>query len=93
METHDTIIELEDITFAHESRREVLKGLTFAMSEGDRIGLTGHNGSGKTTLFHVIMGLLVPLDGRIRIFGKDRKKESYDDLDPWIKSVQKRVSF
>jgi cobalt/nickel transport system ATP-binding protein len=87
METHDTIIELEDITFAHESRREVLKGLTFAMSEGERVGLTGHNGSGKTTLFHVIMGLLVPLDGRIRIFGKDRKKE------PDFRQVRERIGL
>lgn len=75
METRNTIIRLKDITFGYHSRPDVLKKISFALSEGDRIGLKGPNGSGKTTLFHVIMGLLTPSNGEINIFGKVRKME------------------
>ena len=37
---------------------------------GRVLGLLGRTGSGKTTLFHIIMGLLKPLAGRLEIFGK-----------------------
>ncbi|GAI35770.1 unnamed protein product, partial [marine sediment metagenome] len=38
--------------------------------------LIGPNGSGKTTLFHLIMGLLRPIEGKIEIFRKERKVEN-----------------
>ena len=36
----------------------------------------GGNGSGKTTLFHIIMGLLKPLSGKIEAFGTQREAEA-----------------
>lgn len=76
METGNTIIELDNITFGYSSKPYVFDKLNLNFCKGERIGLTGANGSGKTTLFHVIMGLLKPLEGRIRIFGKFREIES-----------------
>ncbi|HIE04280.1 MAG TPA: ABC transporter ATP-binding protein [Candidatus Latescibacteria bacterium] len=71
----EPIVELEDITFAYPSTGRVLDGLNFKLYLGDRIGISGPNGSGKTTLFHIIMGLLRPESGTVRIFGRTRKKE------------------
>ena len=45
--------------------------LSFAVGEGEIIGLIGPNGSGKTTLFNLISGLLKPDTGNIRFDGKD----------------------
>jgi cobalt/nickel transport system ATP-binding protein len=65
-----TLIRLKNITFGYDSSQDVLRKLSFTLSEGDRVGIMGPNGSGKTTLFHVIMGLLKPKEGEIDIFGK-----------------------
>lgn len=47
-----------------------LKGLSFSLQPGDRIGLFGHNGSGKTTLLRVLSGAYEPTSGEIRIEGR-----------------------
>jgi len=66
----DTLIELEKISFAYINGPAVLNDLDFALHAGQRIGLVAPNGSGKTTLFHVIMGLLKPTAGKVRLFGQ-----------------------
>lgn len=76
MGKRDILIRLQDITFGYDSARDVLRKLSFTFSEGDRVGLTGPNGSGKTTLFHIIMGLLKPKEGEIKIFGKKMHDEA-----------------
>ncbi|MBI2568353.1 MAG: ABC-F family ATP-binding cassette domain-containing protein [Candidatus Schekmanbacteria bacterium] len=45
--------------------RALFTGLTFAVSEGDRIGLIGPNGSGKTTLVRILVGLEEPDSGTV----------------------------
>lgn len=65
-----SILELENIHFAYEAGKRVLDNLTFSLHEGEKVGLIGHNGSGKTTLLHIIMGLLKPSSGTIRVLGK-----------------------
>jgi lipopolysaccharide transport system ATP-binding protein len=47
-----------------------LSGVTFNISEGDRVALVGHNGSGKTTLLKVIAGIYEPTRGGIQIDGE-----------------------
>jgi branched-chain amino acid transport system ATP-binding protein len=46
-------------------------GLSFAMREGEILGLIGPNGAGKTTVFHLLSGFLRPDAGRIRFRGQD----------------------
>ncbi len=72
----DTIIEIEDLCFAYGEGIEVLENVNFVFGHTMKAGLHGANGSGKTTLFHIIMGLLKPSSGTLRIFGKERKSGS-----------------
>ena len=69
------LIKINNLSFAYPSRQLIFNKMNFNFSKGQRIGLVGPNGSGKTTLFHLIMGLLSPLEGKIEIFGKERKEE------------------
>jgi cobalt/nickel transport system ATP-binding protein len=69
------MIEIKDLAFSHHHGKRVFTDLNFALKEGQRVGLVGPNGSGKTTLMHLIMGLLKPTSGEIRIFGKPRVTE------------------
>ena len=45
--------------------------VSFALDEGELLGIMGPNGSGKTTLFNLIAGALRPDGGRIRLHGRD----------------------
>jgi len=71
----EPLIQLENITFAFPGNKAVLDGLNMAFHPGDRAGLIAPNGSGKTTLFHLIMGLIKPSAGTIRIFGRTVREE------------------
>ena len=51
--------------------RLVFKGLSFALSPGDALLLTGANGSGKTSLLRLMAGLAMPVEGVIRANGVD----------------------
>jgi len=46
--------------------RWVVRDLTFTLRRGDRIGLVGANGAGKSTLVKLILGTLMPDEGRVR---------------------------
>ena len=69
------IIDLKGITFKYPGGPPVLDALDFTLGRGDRVGIIAPNGSGKSTLFHIIMGLLKPVSGRITLFGKEARQE------------------
>jgi cobalt/nickel transport system ATP-binding protein len=69
------IIDLENVSFGYPGGPLVLRDLDFRLKSGESVGILAPNGSGKTTLFHLIMGLLKPLSGRIRIFGREVREE------------------
>lgn len=64
------IIEIENVSFSY-GNVEVLKNISLEISEGDYFGLIGSNGAGKTTLLKIILGLLTPKSGTVKIFGED----------------------
>ena len=71
----ESLIELKDVTFNYKDRPPVLRGVSLNVNEGERVALVGSNGSGKTTALSIIMGLLRPTSGTVRIFGKERVRE------------------
>lgn len=46
-------------------RRQVLRDVSFHLSKGQIVGITGENGAGKTTLLRIIVGLLAPDGGAV----------------------------
>ncbi len=63
-------IELNNISFAYIENENVLENITFALHKGDYLGIIGPNGGGKTTLLKIMLGLLKPTAGEIKLFGK-----------------------
>ncbi len=81
MAADNLLIELEQVSFAYDPQRPVLRNLDFLLNRGEGVSLLGANGSGKTTLFHLIMGLLKPDSGRLRVFGEERReRKDFDDV-------------
>ena len=50
--------------------REVVRGTTIKIAQGEVVGLLGPNGAGKTTCFYMIVGLIKTDSGQIRLNGK-----------------------
>src|SRR5690625_357915 len=52
-----------------------VEGLNMKISKGEIYGFLGPNGAGKTTTIRMLLGLMKPTSGRIRIFGQDIKQQ------------------
>ena len=63
-------IETQDVTF-HYGPRFAIHHLNMNVHEGDVYGFLGPNGAGKTTTIRILLGLVKPKEGHIRIFGED----------------------
>lgn len=56
-------------------KREIIKGITFSVEEGEVFGFIGPNGAGKTTTIRMLVGLISQNSGEIKIMGHDIHKE------------------
>jgi zinc transport system ATP-binding protein len=66
----DSIIEIKHLYYRYD-REHVLEDVNLAVSRGSFLGIVGPNGSGKSTLLKLILGLIKPQKGEIKLFGKD----------------------
>ena len=72
----DAIIEIRDLWFSFNSI-PVLKEVNLSVRRGDFIALLGPNGGGKTTLLKLILGLLKPDQGSIKVFSEPAGKSTH----------------
>lgn len=68
-----TVIDFKNVTFRYE-KLSILEKVSMSICEGDFISIVGPNGGGKTTLLKLMVGLLEPEIGEIKIFGQAPEK-------------------
>jgi ABC-type transport system involved in Fe-S cluster assembly fused permease/ATPase subunit len=68
--THGTI-RFEDVTFAYEPDRPILKGLSFEVPAGHTVAIVGPSGAGKSTISRLLFRFYDITGGRILIDGQD----------------------
>ena len=88
MTNDDAVIELRGVekTFRDFWMRPLahaVRGLDLEVKRGDVFGLIGPNGSGKSTTIKMILGLIRPTKGQVRLFG----------LDPRSKAARSRLGY
>ena len=75
MENGERLIEVDCITHVYPDMTKVqICGLDFIVNRGERVCILGSNGCGKTTLLKHLLGVLVPRDGSVKVFGVDPGK-------------------
>lgn len=66
----EPVLQLENVTFNYGNTM-VLDNIRLSVCRGDFLGIVGPNGSGKSTLLKIVLGLLRPAAGHVRLFGND----------------------
>lgn len=74
-------ILLKNVYFSYSNEKPILKNLNLEIKKGEFIGIKGESGSGKTTLIDILMGLIHPDKGEIKIDDVD----IYKNLNNWKK--------
>jgi zinc/manganese transport system ATP-binding protein len=75
--TDNDLLRLENIG-VRLGGRQILSGVSFAVTPGQFTGLIGPNGAGKTTLLRVILGLTPPTEGRVLLNGSPKTRHGGD---------------
>src|SRR5690348_18466797 len=78
------IVEVQHLTKRFEEFTAV-DGISFQIRQGEILGLLGPNGAGKTTTIQMLLGLITPTSGSIRMFGLD--------LDAHRETILGQVNF
>jgi ABC-2 type transport system ATP-binding protein len=87
-------IEVESLSKRYRETLAV-DNISFTVREGETVGLLGGNGAGKTTTIAMLLALLVPTEGRIRVLGHDMARDRFRALaqmnfsSPYIALPQK----
>ncbi|HHY73330.1 MAG TPA: metal ABC transporter ATP-binding protein [Bacillus bacterium] len=83
-------IDIEHVSFSYD-KKKVLDDITLQIPKGTFLGLVGPNGSGKSTLIKLILGILKPDQGGIKVFGTPISKLKNRNLIGFVS--QKANSF
>lgn len=79
-----TVLELDHLTKRYGSSRGV-DDVSLKVEQGTVFGFLGPNGAGKTTTISMIVDLIRPTDGSVRLFGLDSRKDGL--------AIRKRIGF
>src|SRR5205807_10531982 len=89
--THgQTIIELSNVCFSYNANDYVIKDVSLEVHKGDYVGIIGPNGGGKSTLLKLMLGLLTPQKGVVKLF--DTPLQNFRDWSK-IGYVPQRTHF
>ncbi|RKD25484.1 zinc transport system ATP-binding protein [Caminicella sporogenes DSM 14501] len=69
----EKIVTVKDLYFGYDEKL-ILENINLDVFKGDYLGIVGPNGAAKSTLIKLILGLLKPQKGKIKLFGQDIEK-------------------
>ena len=86
-------IAFENVDFSYPGGREVLRGFTLRIEQGQRVGLVGPSGAGKSTVISLVQRLFDIDGGGLLIDGQDVRTMTQDSLRAAIAVVPQEVSL
>jgi len=92
MNTRAANLQLSAATKVYDGA-EVLHGINLSVAPGEAVALVGHNGAGKTTIMKLLLGLIRPTAGEVRVLGLDPAGRSAAEARLGIGFLPETVSF
>ncbi|WP_058486308.1 metal ABC transporter ATP-binding protein [Defluviitalea phaphyphila] len=87
----NNILEIKNLSFAYDNNNLILDNINFTINSGEYVGIVGPNGAGKSTLIKIILGLLKPTKGEVKLLGQNI--ESFNNWSKIGYVAQKAASF
>jgi NitT/TauT family transport system ATP-binding protein len=91
----DTILKIKNLSksfFTLDGEIEVLKDISFELTEGEKIAIVGPSGCGKSTILNLISGLISPSKGNIELNGDVGYMFQKDNLLEW-RNIYKNITI
>ncbi|AHL35477.1 ABC transporter [Pseudomonas brassicacearum] len=86
--THSANIEIRDLMYRYSDQEPyIINKLNLSIAEGESVAITGASGAGKSTLFNLMLGILPPSEGQIKIAGIDVKDMGVNTLRDMVGTV------
>ncbi len=73
------MLVFENVSFAYDRTKTILKDISFHINKGESVGLIGANGAGKSTILNIACGILFP-EGNVQVCGMPLKKENLAEI-------------
>lgn len=97
-------IKFENVSFSYDSSRKILDNITFEIPLNKKIAIIGNNGAGKSTLLNLILRLIEPDEGIIKLNNKNIKDYNLDeyrklfsfvsqDIYVFNKTIKENINF
>jgi ATP-binding cassette subfamily B protein len=83
-------IAFEDVTLSFDRGAPVLEHLSFEVRRGEVLAIVGASGSGKSTIADLLLRLLDPDSGAVRLDGHDVRTLKLEDLRRWVALVDQQ---
>jgi ATP-binding cassette subfamily B protein len=80
LQTTDGELVFDNVRFAYNADREILKGVSFRVAPGKTTAIVGPSGAGKSTISRLLYRFYDPSAGSIRIDGQDLRSVTQDSL-------------
>jgi len=73
-------IEFNNVKFSYDKKREILKGISFKVSDGQKVAIVGPTGAGKSTISRLLFRFYDPIEGNIKINNNNLKNVTQESL-------------
>ncbi len=75
------MLKIDSISYAYDKKNKIFQDVSFEISSGEFVSLTGLNGSGKSTIIKIILGIILPQSGSVNYDGIDVHSNRIDIMN------------
>ncbi len=79
-----SLLEVKNVWYTYPGGREVIRGQSLSVKEGEFVVILGANAAGKSTLLKLLAGILKPDRGSVHICGQDTRQLSLNELGRYV---------